>query len=252
MSTIDLVAPLPPAVAVPGRGPSISRLTTIEIRKSLSTRSGRAVAASASMVAPHWIPIVLLTGQDLSDPPGMLAELGMLTGLLMLALGVLSTAGEWTHRTLQTTFLAVPRRERVLAAKALAMALLGAAYSAMGLISAVAILAVWGPSLDWGAVATSVAVGTAGGAAFTVMGAGIGAAVCNAPAALTGTYLTLLVAPPLLHQLSPTLAEALDPGSAVIQLASGNPSAVRIATLTGWLVVTSVAGAMITHRRAVA
>ena len=252
MSTVDLVAPLLPTAAAPGRGPSIARLTAIEIRKSLSTRSGRAIAASAYMVAPHWVPIVIVTGQDLSDPPAMLGELGMLTGLLMLALGVLSTAGEWSHRTLQSTFLAVPRRERVLAAKGLAMALLGAAYTALGLISSVAILAIWGPSLDWGAVATSVAVGTVGGAVFTVMGAGIGAAVCNAPAALTGTYLTLLIAPPLLHRLSPTLAEVLDPGSAVIQLASGNPSAARIAAVTGWLVVTAAAGMMITRRRAVA
>ena len=58
----------------------------------------------------------------------MLALLGTLVSLLLIAVGVLSTAGEWTHGTVQTTFLAVPRRGRVLAAKYAGTALLGAAH----------------------------------------------------------------------------------------------------------------------------
>ena len=47
----------------------------------------------------------------------MLGFTGMLTALVLLALGVLSTAGEWTHRSVQTTFLLVPQRGRVIASK---------------------------------------------------------------------------------------------------------------------------------------
>ena len=47
---------------------------------------------------------------------------GMLTALLLLALGVLSTAGEWGNSSIQNTFLLVPQRGRVVAAKAAAMA----------------------------------------------------------------------------------------------------------------------------------
>ena len=53
------------------------------------------------------------------QPPNaamLLAVLGSLVGMLLIAVGVLATAGEWTHGTVQTTFLAVPRRGRVLAA----------------------------------------------------------------------------------------------------------------------------------------
>ncbi len=51
---------------------------------------------------------------------------GMLTALVLLALGVLATAGEWTHRSVQTTYLLVPQRGRVVVAKVAAMTMLGA------------------------------------------------------------------------------------------------------------------------------
>ena len=84
------------------------------------------------------------------------------------------------------------------------------------------------------------------------IGAGIGAAVCNSPAALTGTYLTLFVAPPLRHSVAPALVEVVDPRSAVIGLATGDPSAARLAAIIGWVLLSAVAGALITRRRDVA
>lgn len=235
--------------AIAAGGPSRAALTRIEIRKSLSTRSGWAIMASAAVLAPHWIPFVVLSGGDLSNPPQLLAELGALTGLLILALGVLSTAGEWTRGAVQTTFLTVPRRGRVLTAKTAALAILGAYATAVGTVVSAAILAVWGVPLDLGAVATSIAVTTAGGAAFAVIGVGIGAAVANTPAALAGTYLTLFVTPPLLHSVAPSFVEAVDPRSAIIGLAVGDPSIARLAAITGWLALTLGAGAVLTHRR---
>ena len=68
----------------------------------------------------------------------------------MIAVGVLSTAGEWTHGTVQTTFLAVPRRGRVLAAKYAGTALLGAAISAVVVGTTFAVAAVGtGPDFSW-------------------------------------------------------------------------------------------------------
>ena len=55
----------------------------------------------------------------------------MLTALVLVSLGVLSTAGEWSHGTVQTTFLLEPRRGRVMAAKAVAVALMGAVVAAV-------------------------------------------------------------------------------------------------------------------------
>ena len=50
---------------------------------------------------------------------------GMITALVLLALGVLSTAGEWGNGSIQNTFLLVPQRGRVIAAKVAATATLG-------------------------------------------------------------------------------------------------------------------------------
>ena len=56
----------------------------------------------------------------------------MLTALVLVSLGVLSTAGEWSHGSIQTTFLLEPRRGRVMATKAAAVALMGAVIARGG------------------------------------------------------------------------------------------------------------------------
>lgn len=250
MSTVDLITPS--AVPVRASGPSLLRLTTLELRKSLSTRSGNIVTMIAYMMAPHMVPVMIANNMNPGDATAMLAELGMWTGLVLLAIGVLSTAGEWTHRTYQSTFLAVPRRDRVLAAKALAMALLGAACAALGMISATAILAIWGPPMTWAPMLTTIAVTSLGGAVFAVVGAGIGAAVGNTAAALAGTYLTLFIVPPVLDRVSPLLGELTDLGGAVTKLATGAFGATHLVTIALWLSTAAVAGLLVTRRRAVA
>src|SRR5258708_7529879 len=99
------------------RRPSIARLTVLEIRKSLSTRSGRSIATAASVLPAVAVGIIFALGQKIPSAAEMLAVFDTLVAMLTVAVGVLATAGEWTHQTVQTTFLAVPRRHRVLTAK---------------------------------------------------------------------------------------------------------------------------------------
>ncbi len=89
------------------------------------------------------------------------------------------------------------------------------------------------------------------GAALTVVGAGIGAAIGNAPAALTGTYLVLLVGMTVLNGAKPTWGKHVDPLAAMFDLVEGDATARPIAVLAGWLVVTAIAGIAVTRRRAV-
>jgi ABC-2 type transport system permease protein len=234
------------------RRPPVTRLVGLEIRKVLSTRSGLALTGAAA-VAPAAVT-ALMIGLD-ATPPGaatLLALLGTLVGLLMIAIGVLSTAGEWTHGTVQTTFLAVPQRGRVLAAKYAGTALLGAVISAVVVGTTFAVAAVGaGADFSWDGVGVA-AVGTIlAGAALAVVGAGIGAAVGNAPAALTGTYLLLLVAINVLNGAKPIWGKRVDPLSAVFDLVEGDATARPVAVLAGWVLVTTVAGIVVTRRRAV-
>ena len=180
MTAAVLDRPVPAALI--DRRPPLTRLVGLEVRKSLSTRSGLALAGVAAMlpaVAITWMVAVH------SAPPGaatMLAVLGTLAAVLLIALGVLSTAGEWTHGTVQTTFLAVPRRVRVLTAKYAATALLGTVIAVVVVAGTLAVAALGtGPEFSWSGTGVAVAATIGAAAALTVVGAGIGAAVGNAP-----------------------------------------------------------------------
>jgi hypothetical protein len=91
------------------------------------------------------------------------------------------------------------------------------------------------------------------GAAMTTLGAGIGAAIANAPAALTGTYGVLLVAMNLLRAVKPAWANHADPLQNMADLISrqGTASA-HIAVLAGWVLTATLAGTAVTRSRALA
>lgn len=253
MSTTLASASVPVTGSLARRtGPSFPALTGLEMRKSLSTRSGRAVAALAVGIGPLGVLLASVNSSGGTPAVMPLGIVGMLTALVLLALGVLSTAGEWTHRSVQTTYLLVPQRGRVLAAKAAAMALLGLVLAALGVGAAVGALALFTSGVSWFAAGQAVVAVIASGAAFAVIGAGIGAAVGNSAAALTGTYLTLLGILPVLNSVEPEVAEKLDPASAIVTLAQHGAATTPIAVIAGWAVVSTVAGVLVTRRRAVA
>jgi ABC-2 type transport system permease protein len=242
------------ATTVPGRRladrrPPLARLVGLEIRKSLSTRSGVALTGASAVLPAGAVALMLALNDSPPNAATMLALLGTLVGMLLIAVGVLSTAGEWTHGTVQTTFLTVPRRDRVLAAKYAGAAVLGAAISAVVVATTFAVAAV-GADFSWAGAGTAAVATIGAGAALTVVGAGIGAAICNAPAALTGTYLVLLVGMSVLNSAKPTWGKHVDPLSAMFDLIEGDAAARPIAVLAGWLVATAVAGIAVTRRRA--
>ena len=57
---------------------------------------------------------------------------GFLTALMLLLIGALAAAGEFHHRSIVSTYLITPRRGRILAAKLIAHATLGAVVAAIG------------------------------------------------------------------------------------------------------------------------
>jgi hypothetical protein len=248
-----LTPPAPVRSAVRTTGASPATLVGIEVRKTLSTRSGTALVAASVLLTPAAMALAATSGDAIGSAANPIGAIGLLTVVLLLAVGILSTAGEWTHRTVQTTFLLVPQRGRVLAAKAGAMGLLGAGVAALATGLSTAVLAVTiGGDLSWDGVPRAVVTVVAAGAAFAVTGAGIGAAVANAPAALAVTYLVVLGVLPVLGAMQPGVAVHLDPNGAVLSLAQGEEMTRSVLVVVGWLVVATVAGAVVTRRRAVA
>ena len=245
------VAPVVPARSVRRTGPSLQALVGLEIRKSLSTRSGLALVASSLLVAPAAMVLFGTSADSIAGVAGPVAVTGMLASLVLLSLGVLSTAGEWSHGTVQTTYLLVPQRGRVLAAKAVAVAALGAAVAAVAAASSGLVLTALQPDLAWTGAGRAVLVVTVAGAVFAALGAGVGAALGNSAGALTALYLLFLGVMPVLQTVTPSVADRVDPGNAVLELAQGNHQATAALTLAAWLAVALAAGAVVTRRRAV-
>ncbi|SOE03814.1 ABC transporter permease subunit [Blastococcus haudaquaticus] len=252
----DTITLAPPTA--PGRPglrrtvPSLPGLTGIEIRKSLSTRSGKALAVATVLLAPVATAVVAAASTEpLTAVDGPIAIMGLLTGYLLVSLGVLSTAGEWSHRTVQTTYLLVPHRGRVLAAKAVAVALMGALLGLVSTALTSGVLALMESGVSWDGAPRAIGAAVLAGAAFAVIGAGVGAALANSAAALTGLYLVLLGVMPIVSTFEPEVANAIDPANAVINLGQGAEQAQSAVNLGVWLVVASVAGWIVTHRRAV-
>ena len=233
-------------------GPSATSLVGLEIRKSLSTRSGKAVALAGAVTAPVVTLGLAFSGEALDAVRGPIGAMGLVTALVIIPLGVLATAGEWSHRTVQTTFLQVPNRNKVMAAKVAAVALMGAVLSAIAIAGSAGALAI-GPigTPTWDGAVTAMGIAVASGAAFAVIGAGVGAALANTPAAMTSLYLLLLGVMPGLRLVNQEVADALDPTNAVLGLATGNGTTGYALTLVGWVVVTTVVGTIVTRRRAV-
>ena len=245
------VSLLPSAGTRRPSAPSLGLLSGVEIRKSLSTRSGKAVGIAAMLLGPAGVAIGSLGGEGEAPAAAILGFTGMLTGLVLLALGVLSTAGEWTHKSVQVTYLLVPQRLRVLTAKVAALAVQGAVFAALGAVLTIGMMFVIPDPIGWEGIGHSFAVAVAAGAAFAVIGAGIGAALGNSPAALTGTYLAMLGVFPILQAFKPEIAEKIDPVTSVVILAQEGWSTTPVLVVAGWVVVSTVIGAYVTQRRSV-
>jgi len=222
------------------------------VRKSISTRSGLAVVTVATLLAPAAVAIAAATASEpLDNVLGPLVVTGMLSALVLVSLGVLSTAGEWSHGSVQTTFLLEPRRGRVLAAKSVAVALMGAGIAVVAAGLSALLLAVMEPSASWDGGARAIAMVAVAGAVFSLIGAGVGAALGNTPGALTGFYLVELGLLPALQVFKPEVADKMDPGNAILSLAQGDHQALSVTILAVWVGVALIAGAVMNQRRAV-
>jgi ABC-2 type transport system permease protein len=117
--------------------------------------------------------------------------------LIALLLGVLGMAGEYRHHTVTTTFLATPRRGRVVVAKLVAHGLVGAlmglgALAAAGLV-AVPWLASSDVTVDVDRDAVRVVVGmVVAPALYAALGVSVGALVRNQTTAIGAVLVWLL------------------------------------------------------------
>ena len=204
-----------------------------ELRKQRSVRLP-AIALTAAGVAGVLTAIALITtaGHD-GNPPlhrGSLTELAhapyaIVAGAALLA-GILGVAGEFRHQTITSTLLAAPRRGRLLTAKVVVHAGLGALLAivaaAVNLAVAVPWLSAQGVPLSGPVdVAQVLIAGVAAGALFGAAGAGLGALIPNQTAAVTVSLVWLLAAEGLVVSLTSSGINRWLPGGALSAVAQG-------------------------------
>jgi ABC-2 type transport system permease protein len=113
----------------------MSRLVRVELLKLRTIRTTYGLLAAAALLT------ALLAGAEASKAGTQLGSSSTLssvvtvTGWAMLfaaVMGAIAAAGEFRHSTATLTYLAGPRRSRVLTAKAIAAALVGAIFGLIG------------------------------------------------------------------------------------------------------------------------
>ena len=172
-------------------------LLLAEARKTASTRSSIAIMAVAVVYGPAAVALAALAPAPQRPELDRDTILQILRGVAdfaapaALMLGILATAGEYRHGTIVPVLLAEPRRHRVLAAKLLFQATVGAAVGATGSALALAAGAAYldSHSVELGRPLEDVVVTASGvtvvAALYGALGAGLGAVVGNQTAAVT-------------------------------------------------------------------
>jgi hypothetical protein len=135
-----------------------------------------------------------------------------------LLLGTLAVTGEFRHQTLTPTFLATPRRGRVLAAKLVVMAVFGALYGVVAVIAAVgpgsAILSIEGvTALDDGDTWLMFARVVLAMALWAIIGVGVGTLIPNQVAAIVVVLAFTQFVEPILRTVAAFIDWAAEVGN---------------------------------------
>ncbi|MDG4836977.1 ABC transporter permease [Micromonospora sp. WMMD967] len=245
----------------PVRRPSLLRLTGVELRKLVDTRAGRWLLITIGLVVVAIVTLLLIYAEDSEQTFFTFFVTSLLpVNVLLPVLGILSITSEWSQRTALTTYALVPRRERVVAAKLIAVVL--AALASVLVTVAVAgvgtlVASATGGAGTWQVDATLIVNGAIVQVAGVLMGAAFGLLLLNPPLAIVG-YLLLPTLWSVLGELVRPLrgpAEWLDTSRTMEPLftshVTGGQWGRLAVSLLVWMVLPLAAGLFRTLRREV-
>ncbi|MTK01128.1 ABC transporter permease subunit [Micromonospora sp. CP22] len=246
----------------PVHRPSLARLTAVELRKLVDTRAGRWLLVTIGLISAVIVALLLVYAEAPEQTFTVFFSIALLpAGVLLPVLGILSITSEWSQRTALTTFALVPRRERVIAAKlvAVVLAALGSVVTSLAFAAAgTAIAGATGGAGSWRVEGALLAHAVVFQVASVLMGAAFGLLLLNTPLAIVA-YLVLPIVWSIVGEVVRPLhraAEWLDTGRTMEPLLTAEVTAgqwQRLAvSLLVWMVVPLVAGMVRTMRQEVA
>ena len=242
-----------------------ARLVRAELRKLTSTKMPWAfLAVLVAIAAINAVAVVFGTDMDgsktfIATADDQRSLMAFAANAMMIAglFGAIAVAREYGHGTVVPTFLVEPRRTRAVGAQFTSVSLGGAVLGFVGAALTVAAVAIALPATEYGFLVSAggvtrvITASAFAGAAGALLGAGIGALVRNAGGAVTGAVIVLIVAPPLIVQLTANAASWIP--NTLNTVVSGVTSEVgvgaAIAALAAWALVPAVAGLVAVQRR---
>lgn len=238
------------------------RLVRAELLKLTTTRlflwlGLLIVALSAFVISTR---IASTSGSDLASlgEQKSIVRFAAVGAVVALIVGTVLAAGEYAHGTIAHTFLVTPVRERVVAAKLIAGAIVGVAVTGFAELVTWLIAAAWLAgksvplSLDTRPILTAYLGILGAGALAAAVGVGLGALLRRQTAALVLALIWLLVGEPV---LSIAGVQQYAPGHAIAAVALAGSTAGELLTFWHGLLIAfvyvgvfAVAGAMAVSR----
>jgi ABC-2 type transport system permease protein len=233
-----------------------------EWRKLLTIRSPLLLLAAAqALVIAGVVGFLASKGVDAElAGANSMAHLGV-ASIFPLVLGVTAVAGEYRHRTITETFLAAPRRSRVVVAKLLVYSAAGLGFGLAGTVTALVSCAAWfaskGASFDWldTEVWRTLLGGIGWNVAFAAIGVGLGALIRTLAGALVVALAWIAVVEGIVGQLLSDLRKWLPfsagaaLGRASSQLGDNLSQSTAAGVLAGYVVVFAVCAVLATAHR---
>ena len=239
----------------------MSALLRAELLKLRTTRTFLALTVAALALSLLVVVLTILLSDllfavDLRD-----LFTSDFTSLFILLLGVVGMTGEWRHRTISSTVLAAPDRVRLLAAKAIAYAIAGAALSLI--VTAIVMLvgsllasARGHATVDLGDLVDVLWRNLLVAALMGALGVVIGAVVRNQVAAMIGVlFFSFFVEPavfalaPEVGRFGPTTAPSGIQAVAFFEGAEHLEPLAATAVTLGWVALLFAAGAALLRGR---
>lgn len=191
----------------------MSRLIRTELLKLRTTRVTYALLATAMGITALFTALSATVGESRDRPLASLAGQTAATtasGFAMIiaaVLGALAATGEFRHLSAALTYLTTPNRQRVLAAKAAAGAVVSAAFGLLAALVTTAIgLSIIAGKGDHITIGVGALVGHAAGAAvgaalLAAIGVAVGTLVRSQLAAVIGVFVWCLILESILGDL---------------------------------------------------